>query len=66
VPDGAHHFLGDKEDAAADDGADDNGGGLREAEDALEGLMLALIVGRRGFGCRRGYGIGSEEIVSLE
>jgi hypothetical protein len=45
MADGAHHLLRDKEDAAADDGADDDGSGLREAEDALQGLMLALVAG---------------------
>jgi hypothetical protein len=55
VADGAHHLLRDKEDAAADDGADDDGRGLREAEHTLERLMFAL----RGGGDGSGYGEGS-------
>jgi hypothetical protein len=57
MADGAHHLLRDKEDAAADDGADNDGGGLREPENTLERLVLALIMsagGRVG----RGYGDG--------
>jgi hypothetical protein len=44
VADGAHHLLRNKEDTAADDGADDDSGGLREAEDALERLVFAVVV----------------------
>jgi hypothetical protein len=56
VAHGAHHLLRDKEDAAADDGANNDGSGLREAEDALERLVFALCGG--GDGC--GYGEGSD------
>ena len=41
----AHHFRWDEKDTAADDGADDDGGGLRGAEDAGK-------VSRRGAGGR--------------
>jgi hypothetical protein len=53
---GAHHLLRDKKDAAADDGANNDGSGLREAEDALERLVFAL----RGGGDGSGYGGGSD------
>jgi len=49
---GAHHLLRDKEDAAADDGANNDGSGLREAEDTLERLVFAVVV--RVAGVRRG------------
>src|ERR1700743_2869382 len=52
---GTHHLLRDKEDAAADDGANNDGSGLREAEHALERLGVAL----RGGGDGSGYGEGS-------
>jgi hypothetical protein len=53
---GAHHLLRDKEDAAADDGANNDGSGLREAENALERLMFAVVL--RVAGVRRGDGDG--------
>jgi hypothetical protein len=56
VANGAHHLLRDKKDAAADDGADDDSGGLREAEDALKRLVFAVVL--RIAGVRRGDGDG--------
>jgi hypothetical protein len=65
VPDGTHHLLRDKEDAATNDGADHDCGGLREAKHPLERLMFAVVLRAAG-GVRRrcGDGDSSGERVS--